>query len=561
MAPIKIKDMELLSNIYQVYRHVYISYKEVRSVWLGFISKIIENFTSKCLLSILLGKLLVALLEGDREFATTLILITIGVLIVTAIANFIGDHFFVKYTDERYETLAGDFHSKLLAKDVAYFEEESVGRLEKLFRNHLNGTIKVIRLARGDVLSFLSAFFFPVLALLFYNAKIALAVFVIGLIELVVTEWTANYVKSQRIEADAVYDILTGEVTDQLLNITVVKASGREDSFKQSVVDLAKKEEKLFEHRHKVEVALDLVKAMLVAIGFGFTLWLITKESITTKETTELIVISVLYLLQINLAISNFPDLFKSFHENIEQVYKTLPILTSKWESRSRGVSNDNRIQTPDVLFENVGFTYRYGKETAKKVFENFNLEVKAGTHCAVMGESGVGKSTIAHLLMRFDDVINGKIMIGGIDIREYDVEHLMESLSWVPSQPILFHRTIRENIILYSPDASQEEIVFACECAQIHKFISSLEKGYEALVSERGVNFSSGQKQRIAIARALLKMEAKIFIFDEITSALDEDAADSLVDGIRERLSGKTVFFMTHNADLADKMDFKVVI
>jgi ATP-binding cassette subfamily B protein len=538
-----------------------VSYKEVRSVWLGFLSKLIENFTSKCLLSILLAKLIKALVEGDRGFATKLILITTGVLIATAIVNAIGDHFFVKYTDKRYKVLAGDFHSKLLAKDVAYFEQESVGKLESLFRNHLDGTIKVIRLLRGNVLSFLSALFFPVIALVFYDLKIAVAVLIIGLIELWVTNWTANKVKLQRKDARAVYDTLTGEVTDQLLNITVVKASGREDSFKQSVVDLAEKEEKLFTHRHKFEAASELFKATLVAIGLGLTLLLITKENTSTKETTELIVISILYLLQINLAISNFPDLFKSFHEHIDVVYSTLPILTSKWESLNQDVFKTNQILTPDVVFDNVGYTYRHAEETAKKVFEKFNLEVKAGTHCAVMGESGVGKSTIAHLLMRFDDVTNGKILIGGIDIRDYEVKHLRESLSYVPSQPILFHRTIRENIILYSPDASQEQIVSACECAQIHGFISSLEKGYETLVSERGVNLSSGQKQRIAIARALLKKEAKIFIFDEITSALDEGAAGSLVTSIRNRLFTKTVFFMTHNADLANRMDRKVLI
>ncbi|MGH9970543.1 MAG: ABC transporter transmembrane domain-containing protein [Pyrinomonadaceae bacterium] len=305
------------------------SYKEVHSVWLGFLSKLIENFTSKCLLSILLAKLIKALVEGDRGFATTLILITIGVLIATAIINSIGDHFFVKYTDERYKVLAGEFHSKLLAKDVAYFEQESVGKLESLFRNHLDGTIKVIRLLRGNVLSFLSALFFPVIALVFYDLKIAVAVLIIGIIELWVTNWTANKVKLQRKDARAVYDTLTGEVTDQLLNITVVKASGREDSFKQSVVDLAQKEEKLFTHRHKFEAASELFKATLVAVGLGLTLLLITKENTSTKETTELIVISILYLLQINLAISNFPDLFKSFHEHIDVVYSTLPILTS----------------------------------------------------------------------------------------------------------------------------------------------------------------------------------------------------------------------------------------
>jgi ABC-type bacteriocin/lantibiotic exporter with double-glycine peptidase domain len=548
--------------IKQVFTHVYVSYKEVRSVWLGFLSKLIENFTSKCLLSILFAKLIVALVEGNSRAAIILINTTTGVLIVTAIINSLGDHFFVKYTDQRYKVLAGDFHSKLLTKDVAYFERESVGKLNTLFRDHLDGTIRVIRLLRGEVLSFLSALFFPVLALLFYNVTLAIAVLVIGLIEFLITNWTANKVKLERKGALAVYKTLTAEVTDQILNITVVKASGREDSFKQSVINLAAEEEALFTHRHKFEAFTEFVKATMVAIGLGFTLWLITKENTSTKATAELLVLAILYLLQINLAISNFPDLFKTFHEHIDRVYSTLPILSSQWESFNECSSEANQPQTPDVSFDHVDYSYRdESGVTLTQVFENFSLEVKAGTHCAVMGKSGSGKSTLAHLLMRFDDVTAGGILVGGIDIREYDIKYFRECLSYVPSQPILFNRTIRENIILYSPNASQDEIISACECAQVNEFISSLENGYESVVSERGGNLSSGQKQRIAIARALLKKEAKIFIFDEITSALDEGAADNLVKSIKDRLVTKTVFFMTHNADLGNRMDYKVLL
>lgn len=552
----------LSSSFRDVIKHVYSSYKQVYFVWFGFVSKSIENFTSKCLLTILFAKLILALVDGDSNTATLMIVIIIISLVVTAIINSIGDHFFVKYTDIRYKDLVGQFHAKLLSKDVEYFESESTGKINTLFRDHLDGTIHVVRLFRGEVLSFFSALFFPVIALCFYDVKIAIAVFVIGFIEWFITNWTAKKVKSQRKDARAVYNTLTSEVTDQLLNITVVKASGTEESFKQTVMNLASEEEKLFTRRHKFEALTEFIKGTIVALGMGLTLWLITIENTNTKETMELIVIAILYLLQINLAISNFPDLFKKLHEHIERVYWTLPILSSSWESFRDVSTGDDTIISSDVIFRDVIYSHRIRTgNNVVKVFDNFNLEVKAGTHCAVMSKSGAGKSTLANLLLRFDDVTGGNILIGGKDIRKYKIKKLRELLSYVPSQPILFNRTIRENVILYNPDASQDEIVSACQFAQAHEFISKLENKYETKVGERGANLSGGQKQRIAIARAFLKMDAKIFIFDEITSALDEDVAGNLVASIRERLAGKTIFFMTHNADLADKMDYKVSI
>lgn len=554
---------ELINSTFgKVIKHVYSAYSGVSAVWIGFLSKLIENFVSKCLLSILFAKVVVALVEGNNNAAITDIVIIAAVLVVTAIINSIGEHSFVKHTDRRYKVLVGEFHEKLLTKDVEYFESESVGKLNTLFRDHLDGTIRVIRLFRGELLSFFSALFFPVLALLFYNFKIALAVFVIGIIELLVTNWTAHKVKMLRKDALAIYKTLTGEVTDQILNITVVKASGRETSFKESVITLASNEEERFTKRHKFEALTEFIKSAIVAVGICFTLWLIAKATSNNKEATELAVIAILYLLQINLAISSSPDLFKKFYEHMDRVFATLPILTSKWESFQESSNTVEQIASSNIVFKDVDYSYRYvSGVNVKKVFEKLNLDIKAGTHCALMSKSGAGKSTLAHLMLRFDDVTAGKILIGGVDIREYKIKSLRDAISYVPSQPILFNRTIRENITLYSPDASQDEIISACTVSQANEFISTLKNGYETLVSERGGNFSSGQKQRIAIARALLKKDAQIFIFDEITSAVDEDAAEDIVDNIRDRLKGKTILFITHSADLADKMDYKVSI
>lgn len=550
------------ANTKNVLRHVYSSYHVISSVWLGFVSKLIENITTKCLLPVLFAKLIIELIDGDSKNVSIVLLEIMLLLILTAIINSVGDHFFVKYTDIRYKELVGQFHAKLLSKDVEYFENESIGKIQSLFRDHLDGTIHVVRLFRGDVFSFLTALFLPVITLCFYNLRIAIAVFILGFIELFITNWTAKKVKEHRKDARAIYNKLTGETTDQLMNISVVKASGREEYFKQSVMKLASEEEKLFTKRHEFEAFTEFVKGVIIAIGISFTLWLITIVNFNSKEMMELIVIAILYLIQINLAITSFPDLFKKFHEHIDRVSWTLPVLSNSWESINDVAVSDEAIISTDIVFKDVDYSHRFrtGKNVVK-VFEKFNLELNTGIHYAIMSKSGAGKSTLANLVMRFDDVTAGSILIGGNDIRNYKINNLRKVLSYVPSQPILFTRTIRENIVLYNPTASHDEIISACQSAQAHEFISNLEKGYDTHVSERGSNLSAGQKQRIAIARAFLKMNAKIFIFDEITSALDEDAAGNLVSSIRERLANKTILFFTHDVDLADKLDKKVVI
>jgi len=178
----------------------------------------------------------------------------------------------------------------------------------------------------------------------------------------------------------------------------------------------------------------------------------------------------------------------------------------------------------------------------------------------ALVGPSGAGKSTVTKLLLRLYDVTGGAVRIDGEDIREVTQESLRQSISFVPQEPILFHRSLKDNIRYGRPDASEEEVIEAAKRAHCHEFISQLTEGYETHVGERGVKLSGGERQRVAIARAILK-NAPILILDEATSALDSESEALIQDALKVLMEGKTVIVIAHRLSTIMTMDRIIVI
>ena len=173
---------------------------------------------------------------------------------------------------------------------------------------------------------------------------------------------------------------------------------------------------------------------------------------------------------------------------------------------------------------------------------------------------SGAGKSTLANLLLRFDEVENGSIQIDGIDIRDVRQSELRQNIAYVPQEPLLFHRSVRDNIAYYNTKVDIEEIVKAAKAAYAHEFIEKLPDGYETIVGERGVKLSGGQKQRVAIARAVLK-KAPIILFDEATSALDSESEQIIQQALPEILGKHTAIIIAHRLSTVAKLDRIIVI
>lgn len=195
-----------------------------------------------------------------------------------------------------------------------------------------------------------------------------------------------------------------------------------------------------------------------------------------------------------------------------------------------------------------------------KLLFKDFNLHIKPGEKIGLVGHSGSGKTSLTRLLQRFMDVDGGEILVDGQNIASVKQDDLRQALAYVPQEPLLFHRSIRENIAYGKPSASDAEILSASKKANADEFIKELPKGYETLVGERGVKLSGGQRQRIAIARAMLK-NAPILVLDEATSALDSESEKLIQDALWKLMEGRTAIVIAHRLSTIQRMDQIVVL
>ena len=208
-----------------------------------------------------------------------------------------------------------------------------------------------------------------------------------------------------------------------------------------------------------------------------------------------------------------------------------------------------------DVAWKNV--TFEFGKN---RIFDEFNLKIQPQQRVGLVGPSGAGKTTFVSLLLRQHDIDSGEILIDGQNIAEVTQDSLREQIAVVPQEPLLFHRSIRENIAYGKPNATENEIMAVARQAQAHDFIRELPEGYDTLVGERGVKLSGGQKQRVAIARAMLK-DAPILVLDEATSALDSESEVAIQKALHKLMAGKTVVAIAHRLSTLREMDRIIVL
>jgi ATP-binding cassette subfamily B protein len=214
-------------------------------------------------------------------------------------------------------------------------------------------------------------------------------------------------------------------------------------------------------------------------------------------------------------------------------------------------------VRESTISFKDVGFGY---SSEAPSFLSSFNLNIKANEKIGLVGPSGGGKTTITKLLLRFIDVNSGSISIDGQDISKVTQSSLRSSISYVPQEPLLFHRSLFENIAYGKKDASLEEVIAVSKIAHAHDFIKTLPNGYETMVGERGIKLSGGQRQRVAIARALLK-QAPFLILDEATSSLDSESEKFIQDGLRELMKDKTALVIAHRLSTIKHLDRIIVL
>jgi ATP-binding cassette subfamily B protein len=262
------------------------------------------------------------------------------------------------------------------------------------------------------------------------------------------------------------------------------------------------------------------------------------------------------YLISLFEKLWNFGHTIRDLYEHVADATEMAQVLNEPHEVSDIKSAKPLVIKKGKIEFQNVSFNYH----KTRAILENFSLKIKPGEKVALVGPSGAGKSTITKLIFRLFDIGRGKILIDGQQVSRVTLESLWSQVSLVPQEPILFHRTLMENIRYGRRDATDEEVFEAARKARCHDFINELPQGYETFVGERGVKLSGGERQRVAIARAILK-GSPILLLDEATSSLDSESEHLIQEALQELMKNRTTIVIAHRLSTIMQMDRIVVM
>jgi len=262
------------------------------------------------------------------------------------------------------------------------------------------------------------------------------------------------------------------------------------------------------------------------------------------------------YIIEVIMMVWDFGRVISRIYERLAEAEEMTIVLNTPHEIKDIDGASDLKISCGEIKFDEVDFGY----EDGEKVITSFDLTVKAGQTVALVGLSGSGKSTLMKLILRLHDIQKGKILIDGQDIAKVSQESLRSQISLVPQDPILFHRSLMENIRYGRSNASDEEVIEAAKLAHCDEFISKLHDSYNTLVGERGIKLSGGERQRVAIARAILR-NAPVLILDEATSSLDSESEKYIQEALDNLTKDKTVIVIAHRLSTIKKVDRIVVL
>jgi ATP-binding cassette, subfamily B, heavy metal transporter len=354
-----------------------------------------------------------------------------------------------------------------------------------------------------------------------------------------VTEWRTQY----RRMANEFDSAAHTKAIDSLLNYETVKYFNNE-RFEATRYD--KSLEALRKARLKAQTSLSVLNTgqqLIIAVALVAMLWRATQGVVDGRMSLGDLVMINAFMIQLYIPLNFLGVLYREIKQSLTDLDRMFSLLEKEQEiADSPNASTLQLSQAPTIRFENVEFAY----EVARPILHGISFDIPAGKTVAVVGPSGAGKSTLARLMFRFYDVTGGRITINGQDIRSVSQSSLRKALGIVPQDTVLFNDTVRYNIAYGNTSATPAQVEDAARTARIHDFIVSTPKGYDTMVGERGLKLSGGEKQRVAIARTLLK-NPPIVIFDEATSALDSANERAIQAELQTAAYNKTTLVIAH--------------
>ena len=362
-----------------------------------------------------------------------------------------------------------------------------------------------------------------------------------------VTNWRTQFRKTMN-ELDS---LASSRAIDSLLNYETVKYFNNEE------FEARRYDENLVRYRaaaitsQKTLSMLNAGQQLIIALGLVAMLWRATQGVVDGRMTLGDLVMVNAFMIQLYIPLGFLGVIYREIKQSLTDLEKMFTLMEREREIADEPGAPPLRLEaTPAVRFENVSFAYDTGTSGnaagARPILHDVSFEIPPGKTVAVVGSSGAGKSTLARLLYRFYDVQQGRITIAGQDIKHVTQASVRQAIGIVPQDTVLFNDTVEYNIAYGQPGATHDEVEAAAKAARIHDFIVSTPTGYQTMVGERGLKLSGGEKQRVAIARTLLK-NPPVVIFDEATSALDSANERAIQGELRTAAQNKTTLVIAH--------------
>ena len=448
--------------------------------------------------------------------------------------------------------------NKLLEKDITFFNDNFAGSLTKkvsAYSRNFEGFMDTVSFSIfGNLLPLAFALFIlGTISLWLVVALVGIIALTIGLVLPLIRRR-----QEMTVEREAASNAVAGHVSDVFGNIAAVQAFAHEKIERKRHVELVDTyiaaALKSWDY-HVLRIDMSIAPMYVISNVTGLILAIVLTDS---AATVAAVFLTFNYFLQSTRILFEFNRTYRNMENALTEAAQFTDLLREDPKLIDSPDAAKLVVKNAHITFNDVTFSYH--EDGRKPLFDKLNLRIPAGQKVALVGHSGGGKTTITRLLLRFSDLQSGGIAIDEQNIADKTITSLRHAISYVPQEPIMFHRSLMDNIRYGRPDATDEEVMEAARKAHATEFIEQLPQQFETLVGERGVKLSGGQRQRIAIARAIIK-DAPILVLDEATSALDSESEKLIQESLSELMKGRTSIIIAHRLSTIQKMDRILVL
>jgi ATP-binding cassette subfamily B protein len=532
---------------------------EKRQVWTFSILIPLSNVIYTVFVPLLFSLIVQSLIAHPRDTHTPLTMLAGGVIacIFGLIINYYSFLVLFDHEERISSRLTKRTIETLLAHSYQFFSNKKVGSLSGDVTGFIRSNISILDQVFLQANAIIVNFVFSLIIIAFLSPILLLPLGLLTLFVIIQAISSLSKRAHLRNERKRRTTELNGTIADILGNQILVRVFAKEKQESKRVLDTRLHIEDIA-HQEISILQREAVIRLATLYGFqiitiGASIWLFSLDMLSIAA----LVFAVTYLGRITSSLFSIASIIRSVEQAFLDAAPMTEILSQTPEIQDVPDAKGLVVKKGAIQMKDVVFHYQ---DNGDAVFNKFSLTIAPGERVGVAGHSGGGKTTLTKLILRFTNITKGQILIDGQDISKVTQESLRKNIAYVPQEPFLFHRSLRDNVAYAKPDATDEEIREACRKAHALEFIDKLPHGLDTTVGERGVKLSGGQRQRIAIARAILK-DAPILILDEATSALDSESEKLIQSSLKALMKGRTSIVIAHRLSTIQKLDRIIVL